>query len=134
MVRIKICIKAINLLVHVLYIPNTFLEHCRITIELNAPQSCHDVGHVALVPRTEYIVLTGDKISLCQRILVQAIKREQLRETVNELIPSLPLNERNRISTIDLLTLYFLIAKRQIPSHRNPRCGWKVRKRGGEVW
>lgn len=44
------------------------------------------------------------------------MKREQLGKTVDKLVPSLALNERNRTSAIHLLTLHLLISERKIPS------------------
>ena len=53
--------------------------------------------------------------SFFERILVLTMKREQLGETVDKLVPGLTLNERHRTSTIHLLALHLLVSERQIP-------------------
>ena len=80
------------------------------------PNRSHDISHIALIPRANDIVLPRAKLRLRECILVLAMKREQLGKTVDKLVLSLALNERNRTSAIHLLTLHLLISERKIPS------------------
>ena len=92
------------------------LQHLGIALQLHQANGSHDIGHVALIPRPDDVVFPSAELRLGQSVLVLSMQGEQLRQSVEQLVPRLALSLRHGGHIVYVGGHHF-IAKRQIPGH-----------------